>query len=169
MAAGSPSPRDLIHRKSGDPARQQHLGPYVIEDLLTEAEEGAGTVYRVRIEPGCRTSVSYHRRAEEYYYVLSGSGKAFLGGREYELAAGDFLRLPPGTTHAFLTADEPLEMLNVHTPGCRPDRDVYFVDEVPRGFTAPPPGQPSSGPNRTGSGAVPGPPTPPPGRDPADG
>ena len=125
----------VIHRRSGDPARAERLGPYVIEALLTEAEEGAGTVYRVRIEPHCRTSVSYHRVAEEYYYVLAGSGTAILNGQEHTLAAGDFLRLPPGTTHGFVTAEEPLEMLNIHTPGCRPNRDVYFVDAVPDGFT----------------------------------
>lgn len=124
----------LIHRR-GDVARGRRLGPYVIEALLTEAEEGAGTVYRVRVEPHQRTAVSYHRVAEEYYYVLSGSGTALLNGTEYALAPGDFLRLPPGTTHGFVTGDEALEMLDVHTPGCRPDRDTYFVGDVPEGFT----------------------------------
>jgi quercetin dioxygenase-like cupin family protein len=135
MNGSSKNELPLIHRASGDPARSERLGPYVIEALLSESEEGAGTVYRVYIEPRCRTSVSYHRVAEEYYYVLTGSGMALLNGAEHALAAGDFLRLPPGTTHGFITGDEPLEMLNIHTPGCRPDRDVYFVDAVPEGFT----------------------------------
>src|SRR5436190_422446 len=125
---------ELIHRPSGDPARTQALGPYKIEALLTEAEEGAGTVYRVRIEPNQRTSISYHRLAEEYYFVLSGHGTAILDGKDYPLAPGNFLRLPPGTTHGFVTGDEPLEMLDIHTPGCRPNRDVYFVDDKPEGF-----------------------------------
>src|SRR4051812_9423301 len=89
----------LVHRPSGDPARGEALGPYRIETLLTEAEEGAGTAYRVRIEPGRRTSVSYHKRAEEFYFVIAGRGTAVLNGQEYPLNAGDFLRLPPGTTH----------------------------------------------------------------------
>ena len=73
--------------------------------------------------------------AEEFYYVLTGHGMALLGGREYPLEAGDFLRLPPGTTHGFITGDEPLEMLNIHVPGCRPDRDTHFADgEPPQGF-----------------------------------
>jgi mannose-6-phosphate isomerase-like protein (cupin superfamily) len=131
----------LIHRRSGDPERSQRLGPYVIEELIGETEEGAGTVYRVRIEPHQRTAVSYHLLAEEYYFVLAGRGTAVLNGAEYPLAPGDFLRLPPGTTHGFVTADEPLEMLDVHTPGCRPDRDVYFVNQIPEGFgAATPPG-----------------------------
>jgi quercetin dioxygenase-like cupin family protein len=135
MSGTAKSELTLIHRRSGDPARGERLGPYVIEALLSEAEEGAGTVYRVRVEPHQRTSVSYHRAAEEYYYVLAGRGTALLNGEAYALAAGDFLRLPPGTTHGFVTEGEALEMLNIHTPGCRPNRDVYFVDAVPEGFT----------------------------------
>lgn len=121
----------LIHRHSGDPARTQQLGPYVLESLIDAQEEGAGTAYRVQIAPHQRTRVSYHRVAEEYYYVLAGRGVAILDGREYPLATGDFLRLPPGTTHGFVTAVEPLELLDIHTPGSRPDRDVYFADGAP--------------------------------------
>lgn len=125
----------LIHRRSGDPARVERLGPYAIESLIEPDEEGAGTVYRVSITPHQRTSVSYHRIAEEYYYVLSGRGRAVLNGEERALVAGDFLRLPPGTTHGFITDDDPLEMLNIHTPGSRPDRDVYFTGPTPEGFS----------------------------------
>ena len=127
-------PLPLIHRPSGDANRTQQLGPYRIEALIAEAEEGAGTVYRVRIEPHQRTSISYHRIAEEYYFVLSGTGTALLDGQLYPLKPGIFLRLPPGTTHGFITEDEALEMLDVHTPGSRPNRDVYFVDQKPEGF-----------------------------------
>jgi quercetin dioxygenase-like cupin family protein len=121
----------LIHRCSGDPARVERLGPYAIESLIDPEEEAAGTAYRVTISPRQRTRVSYHRIAEEYYYVLSGNGTAILDGREHPLAPGDFLRLPPGTTHGFVAGDEPLVMLDIHTPGSRPDRDVYFTDGPP--------------------------------------
>jgi quercetin dioxygenase-like cupin family protein len=132
--ARMPSHLSLIHRASGDPRRTQRLGPYQVEALLEPAEEGAGTAYRVRIAPGERTSVSYHRLAEEYYFVLAGGGTALLDGREYPLRPGDFLRLPPGTTHGFSAGPDGLDMLDIHTPGCRPDHDVYFVDKKPEGF-----------------------------------
>ena len=123
----------IIHRSTDDAMEQ--LGPYRIESLLLPAEAAAGTVYRVRIEPNQRTSISYHKIAEEYYYVLAGRGVALLNGRPHELKPGDFLRLPPGTRHGFMTESEPLEMLDIHTPGCRPDHDVYFEGDVPDGFT----------------------------------
>jgi quercetin dioxygenase-like cupin family protein len=138
MTDSKPRPIELIHRASGDPARAQTLGPYRLESLIDEREEGAATAYRVTIAPHQRTSVSYHRVAEEFYFVLAGNGTAILDGQERRLAAGDFLRLPPGTTHGFVTGEEALEMLNFHTPGSRPDRDVYFIDgPPPEGFTSP--------------------------------
>jgi mannose-6-phosphate isomerase-like protein (cupin superfamily) len=106
----------------------QRLGVYAIEALIDAAEEGAGTVWRVRIEPNQRTRISYHQIAEEYYFILAGSGTALIDGRRQPLKAGDFLRLPPGTAHGFETAAEPLEMLDIHTPGCWPDRDTYFLE-----------------------------------------
>ena len=125
----------IVHRASGDAARVKKLGPYEIESLIAPAEEGAATVYRVRIAPHEITSVSYHRIAEEFYYVIAGRGTAILDGTERKISAGELLRLPPGTTHGFVTADEPLDMLNIHTPGCRPDHDVYFVNgPAPEGF-----------------------------------
>ncbi len=126
----------LLHVRENGGAPKARLGPYEIETLISIEDEGAATAYRIRIEPHQRTSVSYHRIAEEFYQVLSGRGLAVLDGVEYPLETGDFLRLPPGTTHGFITGDEALVMLDIHCPGSRPDRDVYFVGETPEGFTA---------------------------------
>lgn len=127
----------VLHVRQGEGTGPARLGPYEIETLIPESDEGAGTAYRIRIAPRQRTATSYHRVAEEFYLVLSGRGIAVLDGVEHDLIAGDFLRLPPGTTHAFVTGDEPLEMLDIHTPGSRPDRDVYFVGPSPEGFGPP--------------------------------
>ena len=124
----------VVHRSSGETGRAERLGSYVIASLIDPSEEGAGTVYRVAIDPDHVTSTSFHTRAEEYYFVLEGAGTAVLDGERFSLVSGDFLRLPPGVTHAFETGPSGLVMLNVHTPGCRPDRDTYFVGDVPQGF-----------------------------------
>ena len=128
-------PLRILHVREDAPvSAPQQLGPYQIESLIPLADEGAGTAYRVRIAPHSTTSVSYHKLAEEIYYVLSGSGTAILNGAPFELKTGDFLRLPPCTTHGFVTKEEALVMLDLHSPGSRPDRDVYFVGETPQGF-----------------------------------
>lgn len=132
-----PSPTAIIHRHSGDPSRVQQLGPYAIEGFLERGEQLTQTVWRVRIAPHQTTAISYHLKAEETYYVLSGRGVALLNGQRHELVPGDFLRLPPGTRHGFITDTDPLEMLDVHAPGCWPDHDTYFEGAPPPGFTPP--------------------------------
>ena len=113
---------EIIHRSSGNADQTVQFGPYKIEPLIAEAQENAGTVYRVTVEADQATETSYHQVAEEFYFVISGSGVAILDGQEYPIAAGDFLRLPPGTRHSFVTTSEPLQMLDIHVPGCRPGR-----------------------------------------------
>jgi mannose-6-phosphate isomerase-like protein (cupin superfamily) len=128
----------LLHVRENDPTHRVCLGPYQIETLIAEEEEAAGTAYRIRIEPHQKTSVSYHRIAEEFYLILEGGGIALLDEVEHELKKGDFLRLPPGTRHGFITGSEALVMLDIHVPGSRPDRDVFFEGDAPEGFTTQP-------------------------------
>ncbi|GHC13181.1 cupin domain-containing protein [Cerasicoccus arenae] len=125
----------IVHRTSGGENNAQRLGPYALESLIDEADELAMTAYRVTIAPGSTTTIAHHRKAEEIYFVLTGQGTAILNGVEHALVAGDFLRLPPGVKHGFVTKDEPLVMLDIHSPGSRPNRDVYFEGEPPAGFS----------------------------------
>jgi mannose-6-phosphate isomerase-like protein (cupin superfamily) len=128
-------PLRILHISEDAPiSAPQQLGPYEIESLIPREDEGAGTAYRVRIAPHSTTSVSYHKLAEEIYFIISGHGTAVLNGVNHTLKTGDFLRLPPGTTHGFITEGEALVMLDIHSPGSRPDRDVFFVGEAPQGF-----------------------------------
>ena len=124
----------LHHKKAATAGAEQQLGPYRIESLIPVDQEASLTAYRVRIEPNQVTSESYHKIAEECYYVLEGTGTATLNGNDYALEPGDFLRLPPGTRHRFTTGQNALVMLDMHTPGSRPDKDVYFTGETPEGF-----------------------------------
>ena len=126
---------NILHQRTSSARERKKLGPYEIETLIAPDQEGQFTAYRVKIEAGQETSESYHKIAEECYYVVSGRGVAVLDNSEYSLNPGDFLRLPPGTRHKFVTSDSPLEMLDIHSPGSRPDRDVYFVGETPEGFS----------------------------------
>jgi len=122
-----------VNEASGESASQ--LGPYEIQSLISEKEEGAFTAYFVSLEANQRTATSFHKKAEEIYYILEGSGKAWLDGKPYPLKQGDFVRLPSYTKHSFATGAQGLRMLNIHSPGSRPDRDVFFEGDPPPGFT----------------------------------
>lgn len=91
------SHQTIICRGSGRPERVQQLGAHRIEPLIERQEERSGTAYRVQIAPAERTATGYHAEAEEYYYVLAGSGSVVLDDEEHPLTRAHFLRLPPGT------------------------------------------------------------------------
>ncbi|MEM1157838.1 MAG: cupin domain-containing protein [Verrucomicrobiota bacterium] len=114
----------------------QQLGPYQLTTLIPESDEIHMTAYRVKVKPRSTTSIGYHVEAEEIYYVIAGNGTAILNGEVHALQAGDFLRLPPKTKHGFVTGDQALVMLDIHSPGSRPDRDIFFTDDTPDGFSA---------------------------------
>ncbi len=124
----------IKHIKEGEPVASITLGPYRIETLIAEEEELTMTAYRVTIVPGQWTTTSYHKNAEEIYYVLEGHGQARVDGSDCRIAKGDFLRLPPGTRHAFLAEGGPLVLLDIHSPGSRPGKDVFFEGQPPPGF-----------------------------------
>jgi mannose-6-phosphate isomerase-like protein (cupin superfamily) len=128
-------PMRIIHVSAEQAAQtRQALGPYELETLVDRASHGSLTAYRVRIAPHAATATSFHRVSEEAYYVLSGEGTALINGAPMPLKAGDFLRLPPMTRHAFINGHSALVMLDVHTPGSYPDLDVEFEGERPKGF-----------------------------------
>ena len=71
-----------------------------------------------------------HRGADQWLFVLSGSGVATLGGRTHRLKAGTLVLIERGTTHEIRnTGRTPLKTLNVYVP------PAYRADgeELPRG------------------------------------
>ena len=49
--------------------------------------------------------VHSHKKNEEIYAILSGSGKAVIDGESVELKAGDWLRISPAAKRQFFAAD----------------------------------------------------------------
>src|ERR1051325_11245033 len=71
-----------------------------------------------------------HRGADQWLYVVSGSGVAVLGGRTHRIKAGSVVFVERGTTHEIRhTGRKTLKTLNVYVPPAyRPDGG-----ELPRG------------------------------------
>ena len=52
------------------------------------------------VPPGSTIGIHTHsHREEEYYLILSGTGKMSCDGRVFTVSAGDLIRNPPGGTH----------------------------------------------------------------------
>ena len=71
-----------------------------------------------------------HRGADQWLYVVSGTGSATTGKQQHPLRAGTVLLIERGTTHEIRnTGRTPLKTLNVYVP------PAYTADgdELPRG------------------------------------
>lgn len=66
---------------------------------------------------GGSTPPNVHQRAHEFFYVLSGEGKALCDGHEQPIGQGDALMLRPGAVHQiFNTGPEKLYTLTFMVP-----------------------------------------------------
>ena len=82
---------------------------------LAEAQVPAGTA----------TQRHYHRLAEEFYFILSGSGEMVINGETRTVGPGDAILIPPGAWHT-ITARETLRFLCCCAPPYSHE-DTYFA------------------------------------------
>lgn len=71
-----------------------------------------------------------HKGADQWLYVVSGTGVAVVGGERVELRAGTLVLIGRGEAHEVRnTGDEPLRTLNIYVP------PAYTADgdELPAG------------------------------------
>src|SRR3954469_13881876 len=70
-------------------------------------------VSRIDVEPGCRPGpVHQHASEEEIFFVLEGSGLAWIDGAVHEIGAGDtIVYLAGGPVHTGVAGDDGLSVL----------------------------------------------------------
>jgi len=91
----------------------------VIRELMHPAQHGnrAQSLAQATVSPGEATRLHRHRRSEEIYHVLSGSGQMTLGEAQLPVSPGDTVCIPPGTAHCIRnTATQPLVFLCACAP-----------------------------------------------------
>ncbi len=68
--------------------------------MLDPLADGVSFTLVVEIfEPGGKTPPNSHTVAEEAFFVMAGTGKAFADGETRDIGPGDVLVLRPGTEH----------------------------------------------------------------------
>ena len=96
--------------------------------LLIKASPKAGTQGVVFVEdrmpPSSTSGVHVHREADEFFYVLAGTGRILLGTDEYEIGAGDVIFVPFGKDHRITSSrGDPLHVVYIVD---RPGLDEQF-------------------------------------------
>ena len=85
---------------------------------ITKASPKSGTQGVVFVEdkmpPAGTSGIHKHLEADEFFYVLDGSGQIFLGDEEHKIGPGDFVFVPVNTYHRITSSEgDPLHVMFV--------------------------------------------------------
>lgn len=96
-----------------------------VNPLIKKSETGQMSAYHILIPKRTRIPPSYHKKAHEIIFVLSGRGKVHLNRRNIHIKKGDVILVQPRTWHSFSTARHTLKVLAVPSPYVDSKTDLY--------------------------------------------
>ena len=83
------------------------------------------TVIEELIPPGAAEVRHYHKKAQQFFYILSGQAVIEVEGEDIVLGQGEGLHIPPGVPHRFRNASaEAVEFLVISQPPSHGDRII---------------------------------------------
>jgi mannose-6-phosphate isomerase-like protein (cupin superfamily) len=81
------------------------------------------SVIQERVPSGDAERRHRHARARQFFYILRGEATLEVDGREFVVAAGQGVEVPPGTPHQFFNRSAAdVEMLVISAPRSHGDR-----------------------------------------------
>lgn len=110
----------------GDGTKVWAMGVMVTVKVKSEDTGGAYSVFEDLIPPGAGPVPHTHTKEDETIFVIEGKLRAWLGGKQYDVATGDFVHMPRGVQHYFKNVSEkPTRLLLSYTPG---GFEQWFLD-----------------------------------------
>jgi mannose-6-phosphate isomerase-like protein (cupin superfamily) len=88
--------------------------------IKTTAEQTGGSYSIIEIEsfPGNGPPPHIHHKEDECFYVVEGAFSVIMGDRAFDVADGDFVRIPKGTPHTYRNVGAiPGRILVILSPG----------------------------------------------------
>ena len=94
--------------------RYSDVAPYITKDgseireLMHPVQHGNAnqSFAEATVAPGAETGLHRHRKTEEIYYIVSGTGVMHLGDTTFDVEAGDTIAIAPGTPHCIRNTGE---------------------------------------------------------------
>ena len=116
--ATSPARRCIAHRRTMTVQNLATQPPFTTKDgstirsILdrTNAPVRNQSLAEASVPAGASTQRHYHRLAEEFYFILDGSGEMEIDGETRTVGPGDAVLIPPGAWHT-IAARETLRFL----------------------------------------------------------
>lgn len=102
---------------------------------LTGADKERGlaknhSVAYVEIPPKCSSRLHYHPIAEETYFIIKGTGRIVMDGKEFEIKPNDTVLISPEVKHQIFAGEyETLEFVVSCAPVWEPTNTVYLDEE----------------------------------------
>jgi len=87
---------------------EKSWGSYRVLDV----EEDSMTV-KVTLNPGHKMNYHSHEKRNEFWTVMSGTGKAIVDGIEQIIDVGDIIRMKAGQKHTVVAGDKGLQLIEV--------------------------------------------------------
>ena len=85
---------------------------------LTGADtDGRVGMWLWEAQRGAAGPVHVHRREDEYFLVIDGQARLFVGDGHIDAGPGDLVALPRGVPHAYLITSETARLVGMASPG----------------------------------------------------
>lgn len=108
-----------------------------VYSLFRPEEADQLSVRWIEVGPDIAVPPSHHRLAREVLYILEGEGDFQVGEETSRCQAGDFVNVPPGSTHSMRSGPKGVRFLAIQSPPVEPDRDIYWGPAPAPGSTEP--------------------------------
>ena len=112
-------PGNLLVRHEDEAAKESSACGHRYRLISQDDEDVAAWAHTVDIDGA---KLHYHKRATELYYVLKGTGKVVLDGKEQEVRPGTMVHIPAGVVHGAIGQ---MRVLVIGIPDIDDD-DVYY-------------------------------------------
>jgi mannose-6-phosphate isomerase-like protein (cupin superfamily) len=91
----------------------------ILNSLMAGARDNGGAFdfAIATMKRGTEPPPHVHSREHEFFYILSGDVRVFVGPEVFELTAGDCVFMPLGKPHAFRITSEELHWVALMSPG----------------------------------------------------
>ena len=96
---------------------------------VLEAGEGY-CIKHIKVAPGQRLSLQYHRHRSENWVIIAGEGEVTLDDRLIKVVAGDHVHIPLGAHHRVLNpSDKILKILELQSGLVLDEADIVRIED----------------------------------------
>jgi mannose-6-phosphate isomerase-like protein (cupin superfamily) len=109
--------------------RERDAAPFITKDGSTIREyfhSDRQSLAEASLDPGTATRRHYHRRSEEIYLVVEGSGRLEVDGVVSEVGPGDAILIAPGAWHELTAGADGARLLCCCVPPYSHE-DTFFA------------------------------------------